>query len=184
MRIIAGSLKGRKFCPIKGAFIRPTADRVREAVFSIIHTSLENAVVADIFAGTGAMGIEALSRGAASAVFVDKSQAAISLIRTNFEDFNLTSKAKAICWDMVKNSDCLAMSGKNFDLVFVDPPYNMPDYEKIFVNLAKAKVLKPGAKVVLEHDAKREVLPQYGDFTRTDQRKYGKTVVSFFVFML
>ncbi len=184
MRIISGALRGRKLNPLKEAGIRPTSDRVREAIFSILYTRIEDANVADIFAGTGAMGIEALSRGAARVVFVDNNPAALSIINTNLESFSLQDQAEAIRWDVTKSAQGLARSGVTFDIVFVDPPYRTPSFEFILENLAASKALNSGALIVFEHSSREKPQPKYDNFELTDQRKYGKTLVSFFSFML
>jgi 16S rRNA (guanine966-N2)-methyltransferase len=104
--------------------IRPTADRVREALFSILATRPVDAAVLDLFAGTGALGLEALSRGAARAVFVDQAPAAIQAIRKNIQLCRAEAKAQVIQWNILNNLNCLRGESGRFDLIFIDPPYN------------------------------------------------------------
>ena len=125
MRIISGRLKGRKLKSVRGARTRPTADRVRESLFNILGPeSVRDAVVLDLFAGTGALGIEALSRGAARAVFVEKAQPAVTVLKSNLAACELTQTARVIQWDILKNLNCLKHCEKPFTLVFLDPPYD------------------------------------------------------------
>ncbi|MBI9076501.1 MAG: 16S rRNA (guanine(966)-N(2))-methyltransferase RsmD [Desulfatibacillum sp.] len=184
MRIIAGTLKGRKLQPIKIPGIRPTSDKVREAIFSILHQRVNNANVADLFAGTGAMGMEAMSRGASQCVFVDDNPLALELISANLKTFGLDDNTQAIRWDAAKNLLCLKRTGLSFDLVFADPPYAMDAVQSTLDNLARANILNPEATVVFETAYNKNILEKTDAFSRSDQRKYGKTLVSFFRFML
>jgi 16S rRNA (guanine966-N2)-methyltransferase len=102
---------------------RPTTDRIRESLFNILAGSIQDRRVLDLFAGTGALGIEAISRGAASAVFVDQARAALAAIRRNIRDLGLDARTRIIHWDIRKNLNCLASDPQAFDLVFMDPPY-------------------------------------------------------------
>ena len=184
MRIIAGSLKGRKLKPVTIPGIRPTGDKVREAIFSILYQSVVGANVADLFAGTGALGMEAMSRGASHCVFVDGNPQALALITANLKTLGLENTTYTIRWDASKNLQCLKRTGLKFDLIFADPPYAMDAVKSTLEHLASAEVLNPGAIVVFETAAGEDVLEESGPFCRTDQRKYGKTLVSFFRFML
>jgi 16S rRNA (guanine966-N2)-methyltransferase len=190
MRIIGGTLKKKRLSPVRGKEIRPTADRLRETIFNILAFGIRDAVVLDLFAGTGAMGIEALSRQAASAVFVDQSTAALATIRKNIAACKLAHCSRVIRWDAAKNLDCLSLRKERFSLVFIDPPYNRGLIAPAVFHLHQSGALATGARLVVEHTPAepidvdgRDRLPA-GAFRAVDQRRYGKTLVSFFEYML
>lgn len=179
MRIIAGILKGKKLAALSGLSIRPTADRVRESIFNICASHIRDAVVLDLFAGTGAFAIESLSRGARSAVLIDSAGDSISVINKNIAACRLSDRATILQWDIIKNLNCLKKFGKEFDVVFMDPPYNNDIIRPALQNLAACGALKNEALVIIEH-AKSEPIPEdVAGFELIDQRKYGKTLVSF-----
>lgn len=151
MRIISGIAKGRKLYAPTGIKTRPTADRVKEAIFSIIYDELENAQVLDLFAGSGALGIEALSRGAKSAVFIDDQNQAIEAIKKNLELANFISKSVVISINVFQYIESAKNTNKLFDLIFADPPYKIDD-DLLFslVNQALG-LLKTGGLFILEH---------------------------------
>jgi 16S rRNA (guanine966-N2)-methyltransferase len=179
LRIIAGERRGKTLKSVRGMATRPTADRVRESVFNILSHQVRNAAVLDLFAGTGAMGIEALSRGADAAVFIDDSRDALSVIRKNLEDCRFQDKATIIHWNIEKNLNCLSGVRERFDLVFMDPPYNKNLIVPALGHLLKSNCLKDNALIVIEHGLE-QIPADISDFCLTDQRKYGKTLVSFF----
>ncbi len=184
MRIIGGNLRGKKLCPVKGHTIRPTSDRVKESIFNILFSrfDLNGADVLDLFAGTGALGIEALSRGAASATFVDKSKAALLMIRKNLTSCSLMEQARVVKADIGPDLDKSGLFDSSYGLVFMDPPYKKNLAARSLENLDKAGLTK-GTLVVLEHDL-TEPVPEDRGFVVTDQRKYGKTLVSFLNYMV
>ena len=184
MRIISGNLRGRKLFSSSGNHTRPTSDRVREALFNILSYRIETAAVLDLFAGTGALGIESASRGAGEVVCIDNSQTAIGTIQKNVRSLALEETLKIIKWDIARNLDCIHTAEPVFDLVFLDPPYDRELVEKAIANLHRSQSVKPGATLVVEHSS-REPLPEDRPFLElTDQRKYGKTLVSFLTYML
>jgi 16S rRNA (guanine966-N2)-methyltransferase len=179
MRIIAGKHRGKRLAPIKNTPVRPTADRTREAVFSILGNLVEDATVADLFAGTGAMGLEALSRGAKQAVFVDFNPKSLALIKKNIALLKEEARSRVIAWNLLQNAACLSAHAFNYDLIFADPPYGEHTLGTILDNLAKAGALGPEGTLVCEHD-RSEPVPQDSPFELTDQRRYGRTLISFF----
>jgi 16S rRNA (guanine966-N2)-methyltransferase len=184
MRIISGKLRGRKLFSSSGNLTRPTSDRVREALFNILSHQIETKAVLDLFAGTGALGIESASRGAAGVVCIDNSPTAIQTIQKNARSLALEETLKIVKWDIARNLDCLHTAAPVYDLVFLDPPYDRGLVEKALANLHRSQSVKPGATLVVEH-SRRESLPQKHPFLElTDQRKYGKTLVSFLTYML
>lgn len=182
MRIIGGKLKGRRLFSVKGFRVRPTTDKHRESIFNIIAPYLEGAVVLDLFAGTGALGIEALSRGARFAVFVDDYPAALATIRKNIQACCLESVTKVFRCNVLKNLNCL--QPYSFDLVVMDPPYGSELLKPAFLNLQRCACLKNGALIVAEHALNEPFSDNIPCFKRFDQRRYGKTLVSFFNFVL
>jgi 16S rRNA (guanine966-N2)-methyltransferase len=184
MRVIAGKLKRKKLVSLTGTSIRPTADRVREAIFNICAFQISDAVVLDLFAGTGAFAIEALSRGARSAVLIDSSIRSISIINKNIEACRLTDQAKIIQWDILKNLDCLRNIGLRFDLVFMDPPYNKDAVAPALKSLADCRSLKNEALIIIEHAVTESLPDNLVEYVLSDQRKYGKTLVSFITYVI
>lgn len=180
MRIIAGSRKGHKLHPIKGRVIRPTADRIREAIFNILGSMIIDAVVLDLYAGTGAMGIEALSRGAAVALFVEKNPHSLQMITQNLGHLNLIKQGRVFKRDILKGLSWMKTLEHRFDIVFMDPPYDKNYVAKTLLFLSKADILSSRIHIIAEHSV-REAAPEFvGDLALYDQRKYGKIMVSFY----
>ena len=179
LRIIAGELKGRKLRSVPGAKTRPTADRIREAIFNILAFHIQGSTVLDLFAGTGAFGIEALSRGAESAVFVDNDKDSISVLQKNIKSLSLESPTKIFQWDLTRGLSCLGSLRSVFNLVFMDPPYNKNMIEPTLLNLHGSQSMEIGARIVIEHSYLEPVLKRQLPFEISDQRRYGKTLVSF-----
>ena len=184
LRIISGRFKGKKLHSVRGLTIRPTADRLRESIFNILSHGVLNAVVLDLFAGTGALGMEALSRGAESAVFVDNNPKALSVIQRNITSCSFGRQARIIKWDIKNNLNCLKSAGAAFDLVFMDPPYHRDMVKPALLNLEQSGSLKKGACIVVEHSPLEPIPDHVFMFEITDRRKYGKTLVSFLSYMI
>jgi 16S rRNA (guanine966-N2)-methyltransferase len=176
MRIVGGSLGGRVLQAPRGAATRPTSEKVREALFNILG-DVEGAHVLDLFAGSGAVGIEALSRGAAHATFVDAGRPALAAIRANLRDLGLEDRATVLAMDAA--AAARLPPAAPWRVVFVDPPY-ASDLARRAVAALPATSLAPGARVVIEHDRRGAPPEQLGSLLRTDQRRYGDTMVSFF----
>lgn len=177
MRVIAGHLGGRRLVAPRGLATRPTTDRVREALFSAL-ASVAGARVLDLYAGTGALGIEALSRGAASAVFVEDARPALAALRANLAALGLTGAARVLAEPVSRAVPRLAApSAVPFDLVFADPPYDDVDAALAALE-ALLPALAPDARIVLEHAARRPPRPSAALATlRT--RTYGDTALAF-----
>lgn len=178
MRVIGGQLKRKKLHCLPGRVIRPTADRLREAVFNMLGDRVENAHVLDLFAGTGALAIEALSRGARSGVLVDYNRKAVELMRRNLTACRLYAVARVVQWDICRNLNCLVADPQKFDLVFLDPPYQREMVGRALETLSKSGALRRGAQLVVEHAVDEAVAPG-NSFRINRQRRYGKTQVSF-----
>jgi 16S rRNA (guanine966-N2)-methyltransferase len=173
MRIVAGSLRGRRLLAPEGDTTRPTTDRVREALFSILG-DIDDAVVLDLYAGTGALGLEALSRGARRAVFVESSSKASSVLRKNIDDLGLRDRCEVIARPVERAMAEIEKRGP-FDLVLVDPPYAAWKGQAIDAMSAVVKrALSPSATVVIEH-ATRDGAPTIDGLHAFDQRTYGDT---------
>ncbi len=182
MRIVGGKHKGHSIAPPSGSATRPTSDRVRESVFNILAhgiqgLEIEGARVLDLFAGTGAMGLEAISRGARFCQFVDDSAEARGLIRKNADALGVIGLAKIWRRDATDLGPCAPQPG--FDLVFADPPYGKGLGEKALVSLVSGQWLNAHAIVVLEETQKAEVSTSAG-LTLIDTRDYGDTRIRFF----
>jgi 16S rRNA (guanine966-N2)-methyltransferase len=186
VRVIAGSLGGRRLAAPAGATTRPTSDRVREAIFNILGAPPTGARVLDLFAGAGGLGIEALSRGAAHADFVDQSRAAIACLRGNLAALGLAADrarvrqgdATRVLADLARGA--ASTPGAGFDWLFIDPPYASELVVTALTRLGEGEICRPGAVVVAEHDRRRVLDPSYGALARTDERRYGDTSVSFY----
>lgn len=183
MRIIAGSARGRTLLAPKDARVtRPTADRVRETLFNVLGQFLEGERVLDLYAGTGALALEALSRGASRAVLVDQDREAVKLCRANAEALRFTPQVEVLAMPVARALGHLAGKGERFELVFSDPPYALRAASETLRALEARGLLAPGATVVLEH-ADEEPPPPEADhpaFALLDTRTFGDTVVSIY----
>lgn len=177
MRIIAGELGGRRFDVARGSTARPTAERVREALFSILQQRVPGARVADLFAGTGALGLEALSRGAALVAFSDADSRVITHLGGLLERFGVArGRFRLMAADYRQALRAWAGEGLAFDIVFVDPPYRAGLYEDTLARLRD--LMAPGGLVVVEHDRRNAFFPPPG-WRETDRRAYGHTALVF-----
>jgi 16S rRNA (guanine966-N2)-methyltransferase len=180
VRIVAGSLGGRVLRAPAGAHTRPTSERVREALFSILGPpppSPDGGQVLDLFAGSGALGIEALSRGAARAVFIDKARPALDTLRRNLAELGVTDRSETILGDGVAYLGRPAVGP--FRWVFIDPPYRTELAARALAALPRS-ALTADAVVVVEHDRRNSPAEVYGDLLRTDSRRYGDTCLSLY----
>jgi 16S rRNA (guanine966-N2)-methyltransferase len=178
LRIIAGDFKGRNLRSVGGTKTRPTANRTREALFNILAADIPGSRVLDLYAGTGAYGIEALSRKAESAVFIDNDHEALVVLRSNITIFALSRQTKIIRWDLAQNLNCLRSMPARFDLVFMDPPYNQKMIEPSLRNLHLSQSLTDRALVIVEHSRQEAVSTYQMPYEITDHRKYGKSLVT------
>ena len=177
MRIIAGEARGRRLFAPEGEETRPTADRVREALFNIIHAEVEDAVVLDLFAGSGALALEALSRGAARAVLCDKSPRAVQAIRRNIGLMRVEDRTRVVAGDW---QSAFSAGGGPFTLVFLDPPYRMAEvYAQAANRLWDEGLLAEDALIVMEHGADTAIGGLRPPLAVVDERKYRDTRLSF-----
>lgn len=187
MRITGGIASGRRLVSPKSGqqFIRPTSDRVREALFSIVADRTANSKVLDLFAGTGALGLEALSRGAAFAVFIDQSLEAGRLIESNLRSCFPQPQAAFLRLDLTATTNLHPMLSKiapdqTFDLVFMDPPYQKNLAEQVLAVLVNSNILAPNALIVVEEQKSVQLPAAAGLLTLIDQRRYGETGLWFY----
>ena len=178
MRIIGGTARGRTIVAPAGEKTRPTQDYVRESLFNIIRWDLSDARVLDLFAGTGALSLEAISRGAREAVLIDMDHAACAAIKRNMETSRLGDQCRLISRDYRMAVDALAREGQKFDVVFIDPPYRMENTGEMCAALYDKGLLADGFMIVVEH---RRGMPPLLDerFEAYDLRRYGDTEITF-----
>ena len=175
MRVITGKARGVQLKTPDGLTTRPTTDRVKEALFSIIQFEIPGAAVLDLFGGTGQLGIEALSRGAKSAVFVDAGEPACRLIRENLKRTRLEADAKVIRSDYLTY---LKNCRETFQIIFLDPPYAEVFLENALKCIAEIDILQSGGIIVAERPLGKELPWEFDGFTRSRDYKYGNTLLT------
>lgn len=175
MRVISGTARGLKLNTPSGIETRPTLDRVKEAVFSMLLPYLNGAVVLDLFAGSGALGIEALSRGADKSVFVDNSEDAIKSINTNIKSAKITE-----CSTVLKTNaaNFLQNCNQKFDIIFLDPPYAKGLYNDILHLIEINRLLKDDGLIVVEWDFETGFTDNYSSFEVFKEKKYGRVGIT------
>lgn len=175
MRVTGGALCGRTIrVPPKG--VRPSADRVRESLFMVLSSRLAGARVLDLFAGTGALGIEALSRGAESCVFVELSVRIAALLRANVRELGLESRTRVETGPADRWVRKLASEDLSFDLILIDPPYRITDLGSLFGEVSRLGLLAADGLIAWEHD--RRAAPPPPGLAAIDERRYGDTMVT------
>lgn len=182
MRIITGSAKGIKLKAPQGLDTRPTADRVKESVFNILGDIVVDACVLDIFAGTGNLGLEALSRGAKSATFVDQGTESIGIIKENAHHTKLVEHTEIHRSDVLRALDKFLQTGRSFDLLFCDPPYEKGFVQAVLEKLDKHPILTPNAIVVIEHSRHEPIQDEWENLQLRRTERYGATLVSFLLY--
>jgi 16S rRNA (guanine(966)-N(2))-methyltransferase RsmD len=182
MRVIAGAAKGRRLRAPRGEAVRPTADRVKEALFSMLQSrfDLAGAALLDLFAGSGALGIEGLSRGAARAVFVEQAHAARRVLAANLAGCGLAPCSRIVARPVTQAIAELAAGGERFSGVLMDPPYGRGLAAATLAQLAATGLVEPGGWVAVEHQVADQLAEAYGTLRLTAARRYGKTAVAVF----
>lgn len=175
MRVITGTARGRKLKTLDSLDIRPTPDAVKEAVFSVIQFDIQGAAVLDLFAGSGQLGIEAISRGAAHCVFVDKSADAVSVIKDNINTCKLLPHSRVLHMDSL---EYLKVAKHSFDFAFLDPPYRKGLLEQVLPQLS-AK-LNDNAYVICEHESELSLPDEFDGLTLHKRYRYGKVSVTIY----
>lgn len=182
MRVIGGQAKGRRLKTLKGRSLRPTSDRVKEALFNILPHNLSGYKVLDLFAGTGNLSVEALSRGGAEAIMVDSSRAAAKAIKENLRALGLDHKSKVWTTPVLQSIRLLSRDGEAFDIIFLDPPYEKGLVGQTLRAIAQGGLLREEGVLVTEHSVREKLENAYGPLILQDQRRYGTTLLSFFVY--
>jgi len=187
MRVIAGSLKGRRLKAPDWDGLRPTSDKLRETLFNILAPRIAGARVVDAYAGTGAVGIEALSRGAFDVIFIENHPPAAKLIRHNLDSLGIDFGATVLAVDALHGLELLSSRQKSraipIEYVFIDPPYaSASDYTRVLDFLDAAPFLAPGAIIIVEHRKNFDLPGQFGSLRRARVLKQGDAVLSFFSF--
>lgn len=177
MRVITGKARGIQLKTPEGMLTRPTADRVKEALFSIINFDVPGAAVLDLFGGTGQLGIEALSRGAKSAVFVDAREDACKLIRENLKRTKLEGEGRVVRSDYL---DYLSRCKDRFDIIFLDPPYAEVFLEKSINRITEIDILQSGGIMVAERPLGKDLSLELPGYTRSRDYKYGKILLTIY----
>jgi 16S rRNA (guanine966-N2)-methyltransferase len=179
MRIISGTSKGKRLATPKGRALRPTSDRVKESIFNILGGGVVGKVVLDLFAGTGNLGIEALSRGAKRVIFVERGKEATRLISGNLSRCGMVMVSEIIPKDVIRAIGVLHQRGETFDLIFMDPPYEKGLIEKTLWKLQSHRIYHDDSILIIEHD-RREPLPlELDGWNLMRQKKIGDTLISF-----
>ena len=185
MRIISGTMRGTKLYTLEGINTRPTLDRVKEALFSKIHMDLQDANVLDLFSGSGALGLEALSRGAQKAVLCDSSRDAIKIIKQNIEKTKTNEKVLLLNCDYKKALEQLKNQDEKFDIIFLDPPYKTNFAEESVKIIEQTNLLNEDGIIILESDDKEKVIKNlYTEKLEIkDLKKYGRVYLLFLKFI-
>lgn len=179
VRVISGSARGLKLNTPGDDRVRPTTDRVKESMFNIVQDWVYDSQVLDLFAGSGALGIEALSRGASQAVFCDNSLDSIKIIKSNIEKARVVDRSQIVSDDFRRCLRDMEAKNQSFDMIFVDPPYYKGLFEEVLDTIRACKILKKDGIVIVEHDAKRPI-GQVEGLEVYKEKKYGITMLTFY----
>ena len=180
LRVISGKVRGLKLDTPKNQDVRPTTDRVKESLFNMINPYIRESNVLDLFAGTGSLGIECLSRGAKNCVFVDKSRESINIVKSNVKKARVENESTILNIDFKDAVKRLSTQNQKFDVIFMDPPY----YENMFIDCLKSidelNLLHEDGIIVVEHDTKDQFEETIGRLVKTRDKKYGNTTITFY----
>ena len=180
MRVISGKARGLKLDTPKNLDVRPTTDRVKESLFNIINPYIRESNILDLFAGTGSLGIECLSRGAKNCVFVDKSKDSIGIVKSNVKKARVDNESTILNIDFKDAVKRVSVQNQKFDVIFMDPPY----YENMFIDCLKSidelNLLKEDGLIVVEHDTKDLFDDSIGRLYKSREKKYGNTTITFY----
>lgn len=179
VRVISGSARGLKLNTPGDDRVRPTTDRVKESMFNIVQDWVYDSQVLDLFAGSGALGIEALSRGASQAVFCDNSLDSIKIIKSNIEKARVVDRSQIVSGDFKRCLRDMETKNQSFDMIFVDPPYYEGLFEEVLDTIRSCKILKKDGIVIVEHDAKKPI-GQVEGLEVYKEKKYGITMLTFY----
>jgi len=181
MRVIGGKYKSRTLRSLKGQKLRPTSDRMRETLFNILGPAVEGATFVDLYAGTGAVGIEALSRGARQTIFVEKHPSAVALIRRNLKSLGFLHVPEVLAMDALRGIELLETRHVHAHFIFLDPPYaSDKEYEGALEALGESSIVAPEGRVIVEHLRKRELPDRAGELELARVVEQGDAALSFY----
>jgi 16S rRNA (guanine(966)-N(2))-methyltransferase RsmD len=179
-RVIAGARKGFKLATLNSPFVRPTTDRVKQVIFNVLTPVISDSSALDIFSGTGGLGIEALSRGARSVVFVEYNDKVCAALIANLRKTGFLERSEVIQLEAKRALKLLARRGVQFDLIFADPPYEAVDAEATLASVAEHDLLKTHGWLALEHSSRKEFVNQAGALILRTRKIHGDTAISFY----
>ncbi len=179
MRIISGKYKGQNLISFNADHIRPTTDRVKESLFNILQMNIPEAEVLDLFSGTGNLGIESLSRGAAHVTFVENHVKSLEIIRKNLEKLKVTEPHKIISMDVLRFLKSPSTK-ETYDIIFADPPFTEQLADTVISSLSQSSLIKDSTIIAIESAKKEKLEPKYGSLQCYDQRVFGDKILSFF----
>ncbi|MGM9925258.1 MAG: 16S rRNA (guanine(966)-N(2))-methyltransferase RsmD [Bacillus sp. (in: firmicutes)] len=180
MRVVSGECKGRPLKAVPGVSTRPTTDKVKESIFNMIGPYFEGGLALDLFAGSGGLGIEALSRGMERAIFVDREFKAVSTVRSNLEACHFTDRAEVYKNDSERALKALIKRGLAFDLILLDPPYKKQKLVSLLSIITENNLLAEGGVIVCEHSDDVDLPGQLGSLTRWKHETYGMITISIY----
>ncbi len=181
IRIITGAFKGRKIPTVQGQGIRPTSLRAREALFSILGPIIPGACIADLFAGSGAIGLEALSRGAAKAIFVEHNPAAGKILQHTLVQFNVAAQSRVLVQDVaLAIQNRLLLEWRPFDILYLDPPYRFEDIQQLLLQIEHADLVASHGHIIYEHFSKKTPPSSIGQWTLIRTVKHGDIALTFY----
>jgi len=179
MRIISGSARGRKI-KVPKTTLRPLSDQARESLFNILAKLVPDSIFLDLFAGSGAVGLEALSRGAKLSMFVERERKAVEVIRENIEDLGFSDRSEVYSIDALRALKIFQKNNAKFDIIFMGAPYGSPDLAKALKFIGESGFLSPNGVLIAEHRFKSILEDVYGVLKKIREERYGDTVFSFY----
>lgn len=180
MRVISGNLRGLKLNAPKNDDVRPTTDRVKESMFNVINMYIMESSILDLFAGTGSLGIECLSRGANDCVFVDLNRESLQVVNSNIKKARLEQKSTVMNLSYKDAISKLSIQNKKFDVIFMDPPYYKDMFIDALTNIDQKDILQEEGIIVVEHDTKENLADKVGRLEKFKSKKYGNTTISLY----
>lgn len=180
LRVISGKARGLKLNTPKSEDVRPTTDRVKESLFNIINPYIMDGDILDLFAGTGSLGIECLSRGANKCVFVDLNRSSIDIVKSNIKKARVEENSEVMNVDFKSAIERVKNNSYKFDIIFMDPPYYKDMFQDALERIDKANILKEDGIIVVEHDTKQEFPENVGNLVKNRNKKYGNTTLTFY----
>ena len=180
MRVISGKVRGLKLNAPKNDDVRPTTDRVKESLFNMINSYMMDSDILDLFAGTGSLGIECLSRGANKCVFVDKSKESINIVESNIKKARVENESIVLNLDFKSAISSLALKKEKFDVIFMDPPYYKNMFSDALLSVDENELLKEDGIIVVEHDTVDKFPDNMGRLYKSREKKYGNTTITFY----